>query len=283
MLLVASHRLRFSARISPRRDHNMRLNLSRALIAMFVVGTIGAGSSLACSCVVATGASNCSDVKPIGPSFVGTVIDIENPPGEQPGSDETGLSRYRFRIDENISGFAEKEVDIYSGRGDADCSFHFRLGQSYFVAPVSDDLASPTPSSEEITTGKLMASICSQTQPTTSATALLKELRASTRGGATVVGVLRTGPGPDDYNHRIPNAIVELRSQSAILSAQTDLGGVYRFDGVTAGKYQFSVKVPSEFQVAADKNAVLPSITIADRPCYEKNFFILPTAQTGAP
>jgi hypothetical protein len=102
----------------------------RVSIALFVVGTFCAERLPACSCVVVAGlrASNCADLKPIGPSFVGTVIDIENPPNERRVANESGLSRYRFRIDENISGFEEKEVDIYSGRGGADCSYHFRMG-----------------------------------------------------------------------------------------------------------------------------------------------------------
>lgn len=195
----------------------MRKGWIRISIAMFAVGMFCAERSLACSCAVGPRASNCADLKPIGPSFVGTVIDVENPPDERRGADESGLSRYRFRIDENISGFEEKEVDIYSGRGEADCSYHFRLGESYFVAPfrrpelvVSNGI--------EVPTGKLMAEICAQTQPAASATALLKELRARKRGGASVVGVLRTGPGPDDYNHRIPNATLELRSGNITLS-----------------------------------------------------------------
>jgi hypothetical protein len=255
--------------------------LIRVSIALFVAGTFCAERSPACSCLTAPRASNCADLKPIGPSFVGTVIDIENPPDERRGADQAGLSRYRFRIDENISGFEEKEVDIYSGRGGGDCSYHFRMGQSYFVAPYKGTAAFMALYGAE--PGKLMAGICTATQPTASATALLKELRARKKGGATVVGVLRTEPGPDDYNLRIPDATVELRTGNTTLSTQTDVGGVYQFYGVPAATYQFAVKLPADFQPAADKAAVLPPITIADQPCYSKDVYAVQTVPTGNP
>lgn len=253
----------------------------RVSIALFVVATFCAERLPACSCLTAPRASSCADLNRIGPSFVGTVIDIENPPNERNVADQSGLSRYRFRIDENISGFDEKEVDIYSGRGGGDCSYHFRIGESYFVAPFKGIAALMALYGAD--PGKLMAGICTATQPRSSATALLNELRARKRGGATIVGVLRTEPGPDDYNHRIPDATVELRTANTVLSTQTDIGGVYQFYGVPAGMYQFAVKLPADFQVAADKAAVLPLITIADQPCYAKDIYTAQKIPTRNP
>jgi hypothetical protein len=253
----------------------------RVLIAVLVVGTFCAERSPACSCFTVPRPPNCADLKSIGPSFVGTVIDIENPPDERRGAGQSGLSRYRFRIDENISGFEEKEVDIYSGRGGGDCSYHFAFGKSYFVAPYKGTAALMAMYGAE--PGKLIATICTATQPTSSATVLLEELRARKRGGATVVGVLKTEPGPNDYNHLIPDATVELRTGNTTLSTQTDKGGVYQFYGVLAGTYQFAVKLPIEFQVATDKAAVLPTITIADQACYARDIYAARTVPTSSP
>ncbi len=252
--------------------------LIRVSIALFVMGTWCAVRLPACSCLTVHRPSNCADVKPIGPSFVGTVIDIENSPDERRGADQSGLSRYRFRIDENISGFEEKEVDIYSGRGGGDCSYHFTFGKSYFVAPYKGTAALMAMYGAE--PGKLIATICTATQQASSATVLLEELRARKRGGATIMGVLKTEPGPNDYNHLIPDATVELRTGNTTVSTQTDKGGVYQFYGVLAGTYQFAVKLPVEFQVAADKAAVLPTITIADQACYAKDIY---AGQAGPP
>jgi hypothetical protein len=138
-----------------------------------------AEASWACSCSrLAPGA--CPGFREAGTNFVGTVIDIENPPDEQRGADQTGLSRYRFRVDENIIGVDSKEVDVYSGRGGADCSYHFQRGESYFVNPYAKD-------------GRFFATICSDTQPTADAEPLLSELRARRDGKkyASLYGVLR--------------------------------------------------------------------------------------------
>jgi hypothetical protein len=251
----------------------------RVLIALSVVGTFCAERSPACSCGALARASSCADLKPIGPSFVGAVIDIENPPDERRGGDQSGLSRYRFRIDENISGFEEKEVDIYSGRGGGDCSYHFAMGKSYFVVPFKGNAAWMAIYGAE--PGKLIATICTATRPTVSATVLLEELRARKRGGATVVGVLKTEPGPNDYNHLIPDATVVLRTGNTTLSTETDNGGVYQFYGVLAGTYQFEVKLPVEFQVAADKAAGLRTITIADQACYARDIYAMPATRAA--
>jgi len=249
----------------------MRLRLKHLLIATFVLGTVGAGTSVACSCTTPPGPATCSALKaigPTGPSFVGTVIAIENPSAED--GDATGVSRYRFRVDENISGFTEREVDIYSERGSSDCSYHFRAGESYFVAPQRESGWSALDGSEG-SPGKLFASICGETRPLATAGPLLNELRARKPTGAAVVGVLRTQPGPNDGDHRIPNALVELHGKSAILSTRTDEFGVYQFSGVPPGKYRLGVKVPPQWQSARDEIAALPSITIARKPCYEKD------------
>lgn len=151
------------------------------------------------------------------------------------------------------------------------------------MAPVKD-FDSPAPTTgKKVPTGKLTAWICGQTRLAADATDLLKELRARKAGGATVVGVLRTEPGSDDYNHRIPGATLQLLRDGAASSTQTDFAGAYRFDGVPDGKYQFEVKLPPEFEVAPDKMAALPSITIGGQPCYEKDIFARPTAHFEGP
>ena len=124
--------------------------------------------SWGCSCSQ-PGPSKCPNLKQGGPIFVGTVTDIENPPDKGRGADQSGTSRYRFRVDENINGIAAKQVDVYSGRGGADCSAHFQLGHTYLVNPYDNK-------------GTLTASICSETQPIESAQALLSELRARRDG-----------------------------------------------------------------------------------------------------
>jgi len=260
--------------------HSVNRTLCRLAVVIVAFGTFGAHRSLACSCLKpSTAQGNCADLKATGPSFVGTVIDIENLPDERRFADQSGLSRYRFRVDENISGFDEKEVDVYSGRGGGDCSYHFRMGQSYFVTPFKGtaDLMALYGAKP----GKLMAGICTETQPKASAGALLAELRARKRG-SVVEGVLRTKEQPNDYNHEMPDVTVELRGNDITLSTQTDTHGVYRFVGIPAGTYQLAAKLPPDFPRLANMlSDTPPSITISDQACYPKDIFALPAAQVA--
>jgi hypothetical protein len=247
--------------------------LARILVLVLAVATFGAHRSLACSCTVeADAAGTCRDLKVPGPSFVGTVVDIENPADERRGADQSGLSRYRFRVDENISGFEEKEVDVYSGRGGADCSYHFRMGESYFVVPYKVTSSS----AYQAKPGQLMVNICTGTQPAASASDLLAELRARRRG-AVVEGILRTKEQPNDYNHKMPDVTVELRGKDIALSTQTDGDGMYRFTGIPSGTYQLAAKLPPDFpRLESVPSDALPTIKISDQSCYVKDIYAVP-------
>jgi hypothetical protein len=250
--------------------HSVNRSLGRLFAVVLAFGTFCAHRSLAYSCLsLPNTAGTCCDLKATGPSFVGTVIDIENPPDERRGADQSGLSRYRFRVDENISGFEEKEVDVYSGRGGADCSYHFRMGQSYFVTPFKGTAGLMALYGAE--PGKLMAGICTETQPAVSAAALLAELRARKRG-STIEGVLRTKQPPNEDEHGMPNITVELQGVDTTLCTQTDVDGVYCFLGIPPGEYQFAVKLPPDFPRLANPPSGNPSsIKITDQACYSKD------------
>jgi hypothetical protein len=254
--------------------------LARVLIVIFAFMTLCAHRLSACSCGTGIGRpGNCNDLKVTGPSFVGTVIDIQNPPDERRGADQRGLSRYRFRVDENISGFDEKEVDVYSGRGGADCSYHFQMGESYFVAPFKGTADLMALYGAE--PGRLMAGICTETQPAASARALLAELRARKRG-STIEGVLRTKQQPDEYDHGMPNITVQLRGNDNTFSTKTDIDGVYRFTGVPPGEYHFAVKLPPDFPRLENKPGdISSSITITDQACYTRDINALAAARVA--
>src|SRR5216684_2812849 len=101
---------------------------SRVAIVLLFLTAVGGRSLLACSCG-RSGPVPCGKFDSTSIAFVGTVEGIENPPPEFGQGDEvssedassalfqSGLSRYRFRIDEKISGTSTSEIDVYSGRG----------------------------------------------------------------------------------------------------------------------------------------------------------------------
>jgi hypothetical protein len=258
----------------------MTPTLVRTLVVILAFGIFCTHPAMACSCgSLPSLPGNCHEWKATGPSFVGTVIDIENPADERRGADQSGLSRYRFRVDENISGFEEKEVDVYSGRGGADCSYHFQMGQSYFVTPYKGTASWMALYGSA--SGKLMATICTEIQPAASAGALLAELRARKRG-SIIEGVLRTKQQPYDYNQEMPDVTVELRGKSTMLSTQTDSDGVYRFTGISSGTYQLAAKLPPDFpHLLSPPGEALPSITITDQACYAKDIYALPVARAA--
>jgi hypothetical protein len=245
--------------------------------------TLGAPRAWACSCSskIDGAPGSCKDLKRTGPAFVGTVIDIENPPNEARFADQSGVSRYRFRVDENIEGFPEKEIDIYSGRGGADCSYHFHMGEAYLVTPYkpSEFLTEHY----EVPAGSWMAIICSETQTVVHAGAFLEELKARKRG-STIEGIVRTKQPPAGLNqtfvydsnsipdHGMPNIKVELRGKDKTVSAVTDVDGMYRFSGIPPGEYRFALKLPADFPRIEDSAAErYSSITISEQTCYAKD------------
>jgi hypothetical protein len=230
--------------------------------------------SWACSCG-RSAPGTCPDIKKVGSSFVGKVIDIENPPDERRGADQSGTSRYRFRVDENISGVDVKELDVYSGRGGADCSCHFQLGDTYLVFPYRNN-------------GRLFATICSDTRAVADAEPLLSELRARRDGKpyASIYGVLRKTQQPytwtssDGYDRPLTGVGVQLRGAKHILSTHTDENGVYRFYDVPADTYHFAATLPAGLELAQTiLSAPQPPITLPENACYQQDINALPTGR----
>lgn len=243
----------------------------RFCFVLFVLSLISVPRIWACSCS-RTAPGACPKISDEGILFVGTVVDIENPADERRGADQSGTSRYRFRVDETFNGITAKEVDVYSGRGGGDCSYHFQLGETYFVNPAG-------------TSDHLLATICSDTQPALGAEALLTELRAHRDGKpyASVYGVLRKTQQPytwtyaDGYDRPLPGTTVELKSPERTVTSQTDVNGVFRFYGLPAGTYHFAAELPQNLQLAETILSEPPQpITVPENACYQQDLDALP-------
>jgi hypothetical protein len=208
--------------------------------------------------------------------FVGTVVHITNPPPTDMSNPGSGESTYRFHVDEKIAGNLDPEIDIYSGRGGGDCSYHFEQGEEYIVFPY------------KISDGHLFATICSPTRPVNLAAALLPELRAMRdhQRVASLYGFLRSAEQPytsvtdDGVGEPLANTRVELHSDDHVFVSKTDPNGAYAFYGVSGGEYRIMADLPANLEIA---QAILadppPPLALPENACYEYDIWALPTGR----
>jgi len=218
--------------------------------------------------------------------FVGTVESIENPPPDFDQAakssvdmrtvDQSGYARYHFRVDEKISGTQTTDIDVFSGRGGADCSYHFQKGEQYLVFPYKSD------------DGRLMATICSETRPVELAQPKLAVLRAMRdhQPVASLYGSMRSVQQPygsvsDDYHGKpVADTRMILRSDKNTVQAKTDANGNYAFFGVPAGEYHVEADLPQHFEIAQTiLSEPVPPIDLPQNACYEYNVDVLPTGR----
>jgi hypothetical protein len=245
---------------------------NRLLLALLLLLSIP-NKTYACSCSM-LGPAPCAGLSESGVLFVGTVFAIDNPPQDDGGLGGPGESRYRFRVDENFVGAQEPVIDIYSGRGGADCSFHFRQGGQYLVSPYKNR------------DGRLVATICSITRPVETAHALLPQLRAMRdhQRVASLYGVVRSGEEPygsvtDNILGRpLVNTRILLRSSERTFAAMTDSNGAYAFYDAPVGQYQIEAELSSNLEIA---QTILddppPPLQLPAAACYEYDVDALPT------
>ncbi len=180
---------------------------------------------------------------------MGKVISSENQLPEQgTNSNERGLARYHFSVDEAFKGVNTAEIDVDSEN--AGCGYHFKAGETYLVYSYADKDHS------------LRASSCSPTRPMEKAAALLQQLRNARDGQpvASLFGTVRREqgnfpgaivPGSDGP---LRNIVVRLMSSAGrMFSAQTDEMGRYAFYNIAPGTYGFTadVRTYSEFPFLA--------------------------------
>lgn len=249
--------------------------MKRRLIWLLLLWFIAPIGTFACSCAW-PGPMPCG-ARTLGPNgvlFVGTVTHIDNPAPDDGGLGGTGEAHYRFHIDEAFGGTVGAEVDVYSGRGGADCSYHFEQGKKYLVSPYEKD------------DGRLFATIWSITRPFEQAQAKLAQLRAMRdhQRVASVYGVLSTSEQPYDsvtdntLGEPLGNTRVVLRSNGQIFETVTDSNGVYATYDVPGGEYHFSAELPENLELAETiVDNPLPPLKLPADACYEYDVDALPT------
>ena len=100
--------------------------IARATMFLLFWMTFGGRTLLGCSCG-GPGPVPCGGLSPTTVVFVGTVEGIENPPpdftwgaesrADMRTVDQSGYSRYHFRVDEKISGIQTTDIDVFFRTG----------------------------------------------------------------------------------------------------------------------------------------------------------------------
>jgi hypothetical protein len=209
--------------------------------------------------------------------FVGRVVEVENQPNPNPKLGDTGQSRYIFAVSESFAGMSGGEAIVYSGRGGADCSYHFKKGEQYLVYAYKG--------SDQI----LHATTCSRTQPAAGAEILLRQLRAAKehKPVASLYGVLQRAQQPyegtwnGDYDRPVTNTKIRLRSKSGkVFTTKTDGSGAYAFYNLPEGIYQVSADLPQDLGIAQTILSDPPSpIDLPAQSCYEYDIEAMPRAR----
>ena len=188
-----------------------------------------------------------------------------------------GTALYHFRVDENFTGAPGSGVDIYSGRGGADCSYHFRQGVRYLVfAYRSSPESAP------------YAYSCSDTRSIEQARGLLPQLRAMRDGTkvASLYGRLMrvqqpySGTWADSFDQPITNTVLRAEFGHNVFKTKTDANGVYAFYDLPAGTYRMTAVLPRGLEIAQTiLSDPVPPLKLPANTCYEYDVDALPTGR----
>jgi hypothetical protein len=146
---------------------------------------------------------------------------------------ETGRTA-QFAVEQSFKGLpvTQKAVQVNTGSGGGDCGYDFKVGQRYFVFANQSS-------------GLLVTSICSYTQPAAGAEDGIELIDALVRGQPKTrifgrINLLdeKVAAAPDDMKFlNLTGLRVEARTGRQTLTATTDREGSYRINDPAPGQY----------------------------------------------
>jgi hypothetical protein len=247
----------------------------RWAVALFIWSTPALVFGCSCGDLVARGAcplmKNAEEV-----IFSGTVLSAENPPEAGTIEGQVGKARHTFRVEEVFSSRIPKQVDVYSARGGADCSVHFRIGEKYLVDGWRGS------------TGSISASICSKTRFFRDSDPLLAELRFIKDGEKpdSLFGVLRrtqepwAGASDPAYNQPLGDRAITLRLGVQEFHAKSGVDGRFSFRDLPPGEYTIWADLPPKLVLGEYiLDRPVPSLVVAANACGEYDIKAFPTGR----
>lgn len=205
--------------------------------AVVLAGLIGIPARAdACSCAMR--GPSCQETWDVDAVFVGTVVDIQRAQALRGGgslADFLMQRRVRLSVVEMFRGGVAGDVDIYTGAGDGDCGYAFRVGKTYLVY------------GRRAQSGRLTTSICSRTRALGKAAEDLAYLRSDLPRNDTFSSIfgraVQIGPEMGPVSGREPVANVRV-----VASTRTS-----RFEAWTASDGTYSMRVPpGTYTMSAD-------------------------------
>jgi hypothetical protein len=224
-----------------------------------------------CSC--AGGSTPCSAAGSAAAAFIGTVLNVADPPAPviTPGTGPTGTRRMahrladnstppvrqlrtiRIRIGEVLSGvkLGQQEIEILTGFGGGDCGYPFQIGSEYVVYAYKNS------------DGRLETGICSRTRPLAEAGDDVAYFHSMASASAT--GTLRVQTAYPGLPGKRDVAIIAEQSGSGYRS-MTNAAGEALFANLPAGDY--SIHAESDGDLPDD-----PGVQLHSKGCVSLTLF----------
>ncbi|MGC4053828.1 MAG: hypothetical protein QM757_32235 [Paludibaculum sp.] len=176
-----------------------------------------------------------------------------------------------FQVTESFGGVAPeaREIELLTGRGGGDCGIPFKPGDVYLVAAVvAED-------------GLLRTGICSPTRRIETAGAILRALRQQRDGKAPPALVGRILQQDRDYSGRLSrhidkplaNTTIRLKSSTGLFETTSDAEGIYAFQALPGGRYEFDPVLPPGTTLASylGSEDSRQSFQLSGLGCWEQN------------
>jgi len=180
---------------------------------------------------------------------------------------------FQLSVSESFRGpaIAGQDILIYTGNGGGDCGYRFEVGTSYLVYA-------------ELRGDRLVTSICSRTGSAAETAHIIRQLRASQKGGRgfALFGLVRRFPAhfgvePVEVEALDARRVRVIGSNNFELSTMTDQEGVFSFPTLPVDTYRLEVDPPPSGMSNWHMNRNVPAtveIGIGDWGCSASLSFV---------
>ena len=235
------------------------------------------------ACMCASGPPPCQSYWQASAVFVGVVTGatMKKPPKMEleeirrradAGEDMRTWRVFHIAVERSFRGETGTQVDVYTGMGDYDCGYGFRVGGRYLVYAYYDEKSA-----------RFSTSICTRTAPIGEADEdleYIESLSKNASSGGTINGQVvrnRREPGEEHEGDQFvqqpfAGAEVEIKGAGKTMRVRTDGAGKFQASGLPAGEYTVKLEVPETLRAYGPERKV----TITGSGCVNEWFQVEP-------